>query len=161
MTGPGRSGADAEPAGSLDWPVSSQPPQISILDTRLAEIDDRLRTIQDGLATDADRAVEGTAPAPPPPELASLIAELRTLSDTHERLLVTTRDLLASYGGAGPAPAGGGDRVDISVGPLASTDALREFTRALRELPGVRAVDLRGYEGGDRAVLDVQLEPRP
>ncbi len=140
--------------------MSSQPPQISILDARLAEIDDRLRTIQDGLVTDADEAIEGAAPAPVSSELASLIDELRALSDTHERLLMTTRELLASYEGAPAAPAGGGDRVDISVGPLASTDALREFAQALGELAGVRAVDLRGYEGGDRAILEVQLEPR-
>jgi hypothetical protein len=148
--------------------MSSEPPQISILDTRLAEIDTRLRTIQDGLIPGAPEAPgEGgklhlAGPSDPkPPEIAELIEELRQLADTHERLLTATRGLIASHQ---PAPAHRSepaDLLDISVGPLHSTHALRAFAQALGEIPGVRTVDLRGYQGGDRAILDVQLEPRP
>lgn len=77
-------------------------PQLSILDARLAEVDERLRTIQ---------------PA------ADLIAELRALAATQERLLAS----------------------------------LRAFEQALSGLDGVRAVRVRGCEGGDRALLDVHL----
>jgi hypothetical protein len=154
--------------------MSSEPPQISILDARLAEIDTRLRTIQDGLIPDVPSPEPYSARASPrsgfrPSEIAELIEELRRLADTQERLLRTTRGLIASHESGpergseytatrGPVPS---DHLDISVGPLHSTDGLRAFAQALSEIPGVRTVDLRGYEGGDRAILDVQLEPRP
>ncbi len=46
----------------------------------------------------------------------------------------------------------------VAAGPLASPDALRAFERALADVPGVRTVELRGYQGDDRAVVEVQLE---
>jgi hypothetical protein len=136
--------------------VSSQPPQISILDARLAEIDDRLRTIQDGL-TDERPAGE---PAPRPIQLApadDVLDELRALVENQERLLHSVRELLRAH-----EPAAGPDdpaRLGLSVGPLRSPEQLRAFESALAELAAVDAVQLRGYEGGDRAVLDVQLRP--
>lgn len=154
-----------------------EPPQISILDARLAEIDTRLRTIQDELAPDAGESVDagqervsarpaaGSASTQPArTDMAELIEELRQLSDTHEQLLSTTRSLIVSYESTLAESARGStapDRVDISVGPLHSTEALRAFAQALSEIAGVQTVDLRGYEGGDRAVLDVQLEAGP
>jgi hypothetical protein len=53
------------------------------------------------------------------------------------------------------ASAGG---VEVTAGPFGDTAALREFERALAKLPGVCDVSLRGYQSGDRAILEVQLE---
>jgi hypothetical protein len=50
----------------------------------------------------------------------------------------------------------------VSAGPFASTGALADFERALAEIPGVREVAIRGFEEGDRAIVDVQLaDSRP
>jgi hypothetical protein len=136
--------------------MSSQPPQVSILDARLAEIDDRLRTIQDGL-TDESPAREPAA-RPVPRALADeVLGELRGLVEAQERLLHSVRELLRA-----DEPAAGPDdpaRLGLSVGPLRSPEQLRAFENALVDLPAVDAVALRGYEGGDRAVLDVELRP--
>ena len=89
---------------------------------------------------------EPTAPAAPdlPPWAAELTAQLRGLSQQ-----------LALLSGASAA------ELAVVAGPLANTGALREFERSLAALPGVRAVELRGFEGGDRAILDVDLQPNP
>ncbi|MHB1834708.1 MAG: hypothetical protein ACYCXW_07060 [Solirubrobacteraceae bacterium] len=47
----------------------------------------------------------------------------------------------------------------VSAGPFHSLGALSRFERALSQLPGVRDVRLREYEGGDRAVYEVMLDP--
>jgi hypothetical protein len=39
-----------------------------------------------------------------------------------------------------------------------SVDALRAFERAVSRLPGVREVAVRGYEGADRAIIEVRLD---
>jgi hypothetical protein len=140
-------------------------PRLSIIDARLAELDERLRTIQTGLADDrpAPAHPAATPPLPRRVELASLtrepavdlIAELRSLAATQERLLASLREL-AHVPAAEPAGARS-DVVSVSVGPLESTGALRAFERALHGLAGVRTVRVRGYEGGDRALLDVYL----
>lgn len=233
--------------------MSEEPPQISILDARLAEIDRRLRTIQTGLAEDAgpsaarpehstprarteapartEPAAEGAdpaaagakrstpsargerfAPRPAPgpavtPELglpprvavpeadaqprtggsaagggevSELVASLRELASDQERLLDSMRSMLAAYervlarslpvprpaapraagpsaAPAGSAPATSPRQVTVSAGPFASTDAVRGFERTLAGMPGVGEVEVRGYEGGDRAIVDVQL----
>jgi hypothetical protein len=135
--------------------MSGEPPQVSILDARLAEIDDRLRTIQDGL-TDERPAREPARPVRPAPA-DGVLDELRGLVETQERLLHSVRKLLRAH-----EPAAGPDdpaRLGLSVGPLHSPEQLRAFESVLVDLPAVDAVQLRGYEGGDRAVLDVQLRP--
>ena len=146
---------------------TSVTPQPSILDTRLAEIDQRLRTIQTGLADDrtAPAAARPPAPQPLPPRIelpslsrepaVDLIAELRSLAATQERLLASLREL-AQVPPAAVAEARS-DVVAVSVGPLESTGALRAFERALSRVTGVRSVRVRGYEGGDRALIDVHL----
>jgi len=48
-------------------------------------------------------------------------------------------------------------RVTLNAGPFASIEALREFEAALSHLRGVREVTVRGYEGTDRAIIDVRL----
>jgi hypothetical protein len=45
----------------------------------------------------------------------------------------------------------------MSAGPFPTPDAVREFEQAVSNLPGVREVALRAYEGTDRAVIDVRL----
>jgi hypothetical protein len=235
--------------------MSQEPPQISILDARLAEIDRRLRTIQTGLAEDAAppaagaeqptppgkteppasgaprAAPEPAAPVVPEPrahvasertastgserpaprpspehpvapgselhprvavpepderprararargaageEASELVASLRELAGVHERLLDSMRGLLAAYervlarslplprpaAATSPAPAQATSpgHVTVSAGPFASTDAVRGFERTLAGMPGVREVEVRGYEGGDRAIVDVHL----
>jgi hypothetical protein len=187
-----------------------EPPQISILDARLAEIDKRLRTIQTGLVTDAaapvDAAVTATPTAAPaatgrratdtpselPPRvevpepgssvaglravpapaadqsLAEAVDELRELAVTHENLLGAMRVLLSDYERAlaaarsAPAGAAAGEEVrslTVTAGPFTGTEAVRGFEHALAALPGVGGVELRGYEGGNRAIVDVHLSP--
>jgi hypothetical protein len=56
--------------------------------------------------------------------------------------------------------------VTLSAGPFASLEALHEFERAVSRIPDVRDVAVRGYEGTDRAIIEVRLhrealEPRP
>jgi len=50
--------------------------------------------------------------------------------------------------------------VAILLWPLrAGVAAVRAFEQELLRLPGVREVTLRGYEGENRAMFDVQLSP--
>lgn len=46
----------------------------------------------------------------------------------------------------------------MSAGPFSSTEALREFERALARIPEVREVNVSGYDATDRAILEVQIE---
>ena len=70
------------------------------------------------------------------------------------------RELLAGYervlapaSRRRPEPAG----VTLAAGPFASIEALHEFEAALSHLRGVSEVVVRGYEGTDRAIIDVRL----
>ena len=45
----------------------------------------------------------------------------------------------------------------MSAGPFASTGAVLAFEEMLSGTPGVREVTVRGYEGEDRAIVDVRL----
>jgi hypothetical protein len=114
--------------------------------------------------------VEVAEPPPPsaPPPAAwtgpeRLLDDLRALADAHERVLRSTRELLSAYervlarmpaaGSAAPAVT----EFSVSAGPFTSTEALRRFERTLAEIAQVREVSVRGYEGGDRAIVDVHL----
>jgi hypothetical protein len=68
------------------------------------------------------------------------------------------RTLLDGYGAVlgQPSPHAG---VTLSAGPFPTTAALHEFERALETLPHVQAVHLRGYDGSDRALVEVLLDP--
>jgi hypothetical protein len=81
-------------------------------------------------------------------------------------LLASTRELLAGYervllGEPPPRPAprrrGEPPVLSVSAAPFPSIGAVRAFEAAIERLPGVREVAVRGYEGSDRAVLDVRL----
>jgi hypothetical protein len=163
-------------------PAADQP-EISILDARLAEIDRRLHSIQTGLVEDEPRgrpprlppsvAVPGdrqrSAPPPLPPadahSAAELLIRLHEVTAEQEDLVASMRGLLGTLQRvattpatpAGAATASARQAVSISAGPFASTEALRAFRTALEALPGVRRVELRGFEGVDRAVLEVHL----
>jgi hypothetical protein len=50
--------------------------------------------------------------------------------------------------------------VTLSVGPFDSLDGVHAFQRAVAALPGVRETTLRGFEGEDRAIIDVRLGNR-
>ncbi len=167
-------------------------PQISILDARLAEIDRRLCTIQTGLADDVGTGTRtGTVPgaesgnglppriavpepgARPEPEpeapdddTGQVIAALRGLVSDHARLLASMGEVLACgerllARAEAPVPA---DRSQVTVvaGPFSDLEAVRDFERTLGTLPNVASVQARGYEGGDRTVVDVHLSgPNP
>jgi hypothetical protein len=89
-------------------------------------------------------------------ETAELTAGLRQLTEVHERLLDSMRGLLTAYERTLAQPQEPSS-VSVSAGPLASTQALRAFAETLERLPVVRDVEVRGYEGGDRVIVDVHL----
>jgi len=150
------------------------------LGPQLAEMDRLLHDIQVELMPDREPTPVLTsaastvaipdppAPAPPPPVLGppppppdpALDHRIRALTELSERLVASMRELLAGYervlaanARARPEPAG----VTLSAGPFASIEALREFEAAVSDLRGVREVVVRGYEGTDRAIIDVRL----
>ncbi len=210
-----------------------QPPQISILDARLADIDRRLGAIQTGLLdrqetpagpiaepalppadvpprveipepavppadvplrveipepavppADVPPRVEIPEPAVPPADVpprveipeppaarvsglreatAETVAELHELSVAHGRLLESLQRLVGSYERTltrseqpPPTPATP-TQFSVSAGPFASTEALHRFECTLAQIPEVRDVQVRGYEGEDRAIVDVHL----
>jgi hypothetical protein len=102
--------------------------------------------------------------APPATTQIDLLAQLYGTLIASVRELLGGYELMASRLAPAPAPLGEPGRgpdapseVTVSAGPFTGTAALHDFERALSELPGVRAVALRGYEAGDRAIVDVQL----
>jgi hypothetical protein len=112
------------------------------------------------------------APSPPPAGHAPQLAALTELS---ARLLASIRELLTGYervlapATSPPSSARRTGRhrpdspdVTLAAGPFASLEALREFEQAVSRLPGVRDVAIRGYEGTDRAIIEVRLDqPNP
>jgi hypothetical protein len=161
--------------------------QISILDARLAEIDRRLESIQTGLTPPEEPAPAPPPPPAPPTALPlrvvvphhdavqpaaagpvdreMVISELRALAAAHERLLESVHGLLAllepgaivieaANGNGARRP---GPEFTVSAGPFITPDALRDFERSLARMPDVREVEVRAYEGGNRAIVDVQL----
>jgi hypothetical protein len=77
---------------------------------------------------------------------------MRALLEAYEAALARL-----SAPGQGPALR----EFTVAAGPFASTESLRKFERMLAAIPDVRDVAIRGYEGEDRAIVDVRLnEPR-
>jgi hypothetical protein len=91
---------------------------------------------------------------------------MRDLIELHERLLASMRALLGAYETALSGLSTQGEHPAVRefavvAGPFASTESLRKFERTLAAIPDVREVAIRGYEGEDRAIVDVRLdEPR-
>ncbi len=105
-------------------------------------------------------------------ESAELLAQVKALTETQTRLLAASERLLEAFARmleSPPEPAGPPGLftpttpppqragVELAAGPFADTESLREFERALERLDAVRRVTVRGFEGSDRAILDVEL----
>ncbi len=93
-------------------------------------------------------------------ELADLRASLEELQASLGQLLEGYRGaLLQSLAASAPRLAGPSraDQFTLVAGPFVALEAVRAFERTLQELPGVEQVAIRGYEGADRAVVDVRL----
>lgn len=108
-------------------------------------------------------------PVPAPPPIPAPVLDSRhqveALTELSERLVASMRELLVGYERVlapasrprpEPAPPVSAP-VTLLAGPFASVEALREFESALSHLRGVREVTVRGYEGTDRAIIDVRL----
>jgi hypothetical protein len=95
---------------------------------------------------------------------ARLLAAMRELLDGYEQFMVQIPAVRPPAAAAPPAPtpqqAPPRDVPDVTVaaGPFVSVDALRSFEHAVSGLPGVRDVAVRGYEGSDRAIIEVRLD---
>jgi hypothetical protein len=85
--------------------------------------------------------------------------ELDSLPVLHEQLLRTIGDMLDTYETvlAGLSSRAAPADVTVSAGPFSSIAAVRGFERELAELPGVSEVTLRGYEGTNRAIIDIRI----
>jgi pyruvate/2-oxoglutarate dehydrogenase complex dihydrolipoamide acyltransferase (E2) component len=128
------------------------------------------------LATATPTAV--TAPPTSDPQIqaltelsARLLASIRELLVGYERVLVrpSSQSRPEQPQPQPPAPPRVRRRPDdsdvtLSAAPFASLEALHEFEQAVASLPGVREVAVRGYEGTDRAIIEVRLrreDPAP
>jgi hypothetical protein len=178
VTQPSRSELAGLPA-RLAWSVSSE--RASTLGAQIEQLDRLLYDVQAELVPDREprptlvtaAIPDPPAPAPPPPPEPPPIPEppappppapgrqMQALTELSERLVASMRELLAGYERVlvptprqrpGPAAA-----VTVSAGPFANIEALHEFEEALSHVPGVRDVAVRGYEGTDRAIIDVRL----
>jgi hypothetical protein len=90
-------------------------------------------------------------------EPQSYVREVRELTDLQAKLIEAIEELIEAYEGFVASGAGG--EVTVSAGPFTSMDGVRAFERELTGLESVREVEIRGYEGADRAVFRVELEP--
>ena len=79
------------------------------------------------------------------------------------RLLASMRELMAGYELAlthVSAHPEAGPALTVAAGPFDSIAVLQRFEDALRALPEVAEVAVSGYEGSDRALLEVHLHGR-
>jgi periplasmic protein TonB len=104
---------------------------------------------------------EPPPPPPPPDPVLDATPQFQALAELAERLTAATRELLAGYERMlAPTPPRRHEPaapVTLSAGPFANIEALHEFEEALSRMPVVRDVAVRGYEGTDRAIIDVRL----
>ncbi len=153
--------ASEPPPQAADPPHAAEPPPRSPSRPRSRHPRSRPRRATDEPPPQARPA----PPAPSPVHHALRQARLRSdprvdvLAELQSSLLTATRDLLDGYERASfTASEQRANRVTISAGPFAGTDSLRAFEQELSALPGVHGVDVRGYEGSDRAIIEVELE---
>jgi len=105
------------------------------------------------------KAPEAPEAAIPEPALDANL-QIRAPTELSEGLIASMRELLAGYERALTLPQrrrAEATRVTMSAGPFASIESLHEFEEALARVRGVRHVVVRGYEGSDRAIIDVRL----
>jgi hypothetical protein len=105
--------------------------------------------------------------APREPGTPELLEQIKAMTEMQTKLLAASERLIEAFVRmiespaqppglfmpTGPPPP----RTEITAGPFADTEALREFERALAQVEGVQRVAVRGYEGTDHAVFDVEL----
>jgi hypothetical protein len=170
--------ADAPPDA-----VTGLPPKIAVPEPSARSGPAAMRTVTLAPPAPEDATTQDESADEDP---ALVIAELRGLISDHARLLDAMGELLASGErllarahalapperrsplpaaappvAAPPAPAPAAP-VTVTAGPFSSLEAVRDFERALGTLPNVASVDVRGYEGEDRAMVDVHLSrPNP
>jgi hypothetical protein len=162
-------------------------PGPSELDVRLAEIDRRLQEIQAGLAPDAEAAGPAlTAADAPPPSgepaepspsprsgpLATLLSrtrrrrgetpgeEVAELVRMHNGLLDAVgqlAQLLGQRAAGADADADPRGAALVSAGPFGDTRQVESFVLSLAALEPVHEAVVIGYEGADRALIEVQL----
>jgi hypothetical protein len=129
------------------------------------------RTRREPAGDSADHEGEAEHEEPPPrgagtPELleqvkaitemqTKLLAASERLIDAFVRMIESPPQPPGLFAPALPAPR----RTEITAGPFVDIEALREFERALAQVDGVRRVAVRGFEGTDHAVFDVELRP--
>jgi len=133
---------------------------------------------------DPEAPVDAPVAEPAPIATATVTAspttdapQLQALTELSARLLASIRELLTGYervlvpsASTRPAPRSSpryrpdhrpdSPDVTLAAGPFASLEALREFEQAVARLPAVRDVAIRGYEGTDRAIIEVRLDQR-
>jgi hypothetical protein len=95
----------------------------------------------------SDERAPGSAPS-------TLEQEVHAIGELQERLIDAIEGLVEAY----EAPIGDLGAVTLKAGPFADTGALRVFTERLAALPGVEKVTVTGFEGADRAIVDVELD---
>jgi hypothetical protein len=101
------------------------------------------------------------------PDLSGELSELADLRASLEELQASLGELLEGYRGAlvqslaasaprlaDPVRA---PQFTLVAGPFVAIEAVRAFERTLQALPGIEQVAIRGYEGADRAIVDVRL----
>jgi hypothetical protein len=146
------------------------------LEAQFAAIDDRLRELEAEL--DPDAAAEDQPPPrqrgrsgplaallqrasrqpPPGAALREVARELETLTELHHQVLDWIHELIAAYEAAlARRPRAPGPELTMSAGPFATNEALEGFVAAIKTLPGVSQAAVRGFEGTDRAIIEVQL----
>jgi hypothetical protein len=174
-----------DPAPALETPppdATSETPQAP--SPPVHEPPDSGASISEGdpATPEAPPPAELSEPTPqvsePAPQLFEPTLQLQALSQLAARLLASMRELLDGYeqflvqipavrppAAAAPhaptpqqAPPRDVPDVTVAAGPFVSLDALRSFEHAVSGLPGVRDVAVRGYEGSDRAIIEVRLD---
>jgi hypothetical protein len=174
-----------DPAPALETPppdATSETPQAP--SPPVHEPPDSGASISEGdpATPEAPPPAELSEPTPqvsePAPQLFEPTLQLQALSQLAARLLASMRELLDGYeqflvqipavrlpAAARPptptpqqAPPRDVPDVTVAAGPFVSLDALRSFEHAVSGLPGVRDVAVRGYEGSDRAIIEVRLD---
>jgi hypothetical protein len=132
---------------------------------RLAEMERALEALAADLAQDLGEpaarspaaAPVGPAPAAPGPSAALAAMCARLLASMRE--LMSGYELALTHVSAWPASEAG-PGLTVAAGPFDSTAVLARFQATLLALPDVAQVTVRGYEGSDRALLEVHLQGR-
>jgi hypothetical protein len=134
--------------------VPPEQSQRSLQDQLLAAIDELIAAYESAVARDP-AATETAAPFQPPAAGAGSAGGDSAGAESAGGESAGAE----SAGGesAGAASGGAESLATVFAGPFSSIPELRDFERALAEMPGVRDVHVRGYEGADRAIIEVTL----